>query len=78
MRYYVVEILSIKDGGEDRPQPYAFDDIDSAKKQYHAILAQDIKGEVVQWVLVMLVNEHGKVEMMERWDAPVETPVAEG
>ena len=73
MRYYVVEILSIKNGGEDRPQPSAFDSIDDAKKRYHSILAQDINGEVVQWVLVMLINEHGKVEMMERWDAPAST-----
>lgn len=69
MRYYVVEILKIKDGGEDRPQPYAFDNIDSAFKKYHQILAQDIQGEVVQWVLVMVINEYGKVEVSERWEA---------
>ena len=71
MRYYVFEIIKIKNGGEDRPQPYAFDSLDSARKQYHAILAQDIEGEVVEWVLVMIVNELGKVEAVERWAAPV-------
>lgn len=70
MRYYVFEVLKIKDGGEDRPAPYAFDSYDEALKKYHQILGQDVGGEVVEWVLVMFVNDHGKIEKEERWDAP--------
>ena len=73
MRYYVVEILKIKDGGEDRPQPAGFDDLDSALKRYHQILAQDIQGEVVEWVTCMVINEYGKIEVVERWESKTNT-----
>ena len=69
MKYYVYEIIKIKEGNEDRPAPYAFESLDAALKKYHQLLGQDILGDVVEYCLIMVVNEYGKVEASQRWEA---------
>lgn len=75
MRYYVFKIFYNKVAqAEDRPVNKGFDTLDDALKEYHSYLASNINAETCGWVLCMIINEHGKVEKMERWDAPAETP----
>ena len=68
-RYYVFKIFYNKvASAEDRPQPKAFDGLDAAKKEYHSFMTQSILSETCGWCLCMIVNEYGKVEVMERWE----------
>lgn len=77
MRFYVFKVFYNKVAqAEDRPQPKGFNSIDEALKEYHSFMQQSILGETTGWCLCMIVNEYGKVEVIERWDAQ-EAPVAE-
>ena len=70
MRYYVFKIFYNKVAqAEDRPQPKGFDTLDEALKEYHAFMRQSILEETCGWCLCMVVNEYGKVEVSDRWEA---------
>jgi hypothetical protein len=77
MRYYVFKIFYNKVAkAEDRPQPSGYDSLDEALKAYHAFMQQSILSETCGWCLCMVVNEYGKAEVTDRWEA-TETPTTE-
>lgn len=72
MRYYLFKIYYNKNvQAEDRPQPAGYDTLDEAKKAFHSFMTQSILADTCGWCLCMIINQYGKVELMERWETKV-------
>lgn len=68
MRYYVIRVERNKETGGENRQTYAFDTLDSAKVQFHEIMAADINSTTLNYALCVILNEHGGTEMKELWE----------
>lgn len=70
-KYYVVRILhNGETGAEDLQKPAAFDDLESAKKEFHNMLATYIKYGKLDKVTVVLFDRDAHTIMAETWTAP--------
>lgn len=62
-KFYVVEVTTVS--GQTAQALWAHDTIESAKSQYHQILASAYANSNLSYALVMLINDHGFTEVME-------------
>lgn len=74
-RYYVTSVEFNKNvQAENRTQPFAFDDIDSAKQKFYATLASDIKNATLSWCNVIMWDNYGNMIQHEYWHEQVQEP----
>lgn len=62
-KFYVVEVTTVS--GQTAKALWEHDTIESAKSQYHQILASAYSNSNLSYALVMLVNSYGFTEVME-------------
>ena len=78
MRYYVIAIQHNKDvNAENRSVPKAFDDLLTAKQEFHAQLGRDINNSTLDWGIVCILNSYGYLEVTEKWMRPMPEPEIE-
>ena len=77
-RYYVIKVAynNVAEA-EDRPQPLAFDDYDSALKAYHSFMQQSILAETTGWVFCIICDRYGTLMLTDRWESVETTSVEE-
>lgn len=70
MRFYVNAIENTVNG-ENRTQPKAYDNLDSAVAEYHRVMAQDIKSEQVLGCQILVWNSAGGIHVNDTWGVMV-------
>lgn len=67
-RFYVLTIQYNKVAqAENRTAPKAYDDMLSAKQEYHAQLGKDMANVTLGWSVVYILDSFGNVLESERW-----------
>ena len=73
MRFYVNAIENTING-ENRTQPKAYDNLDSAVAEYHRVMAQDMKSEQVLGCQILVWNSAGGIHVNDTWGVMVNPP----
>lgn len=72
MKYFVNYVLhNAETDGYAYQKPTAFDDLDSAKKEFHNALSTYINYGKLDRVSVMLFDDYNNIYMKEYWEKPV-------
>lgn len=66
MRYYVT-VVEMTVNGENRSQPFAYDDKDKAMAKYHSIASQDITSESVIGYVALVWDSEGAIHVDDKW-----------
>ena len=67
MKYYYLITISFNDGTKDSVAVYTYDDLDTAKANYHTQHGQWMKRDNTEHILSIVTSEKGGIFVNDSW-----------